>query len=112
MTSVADVFANPIAQQLFTDQPVLQLAYTGLDGGPRVIPIGYIVEDTSFVMWTIPISAKVRALQADPRVAINVDTMGTPPRIVFARGTAELTTLPGVPEGYLDASHRTMPREA
>lgn len=112
MDSVADVFAKPISQQLLSEQVVAQLAYTGLDGAPRVIPIGYVWDGTSFLMWTIPISAKVRALTADPRVAINVDTMGTPPRILSARGLAELSTEDGVPDGYLEASHRTMPREA
>src|SRR5207249_2809926 len=90
----------------------LQLSYSALDGGPRVIPIAYLWDGNAFRMWTIPISAKVRALEADPRVAISIDIIGPPPRNLLARGRAELSTVDGVPDGYLEASHRTMPRDA
>ncbi|MGH8860323.1 MAG: pyridoxamine 5'-phosphate oxidase family protein [Jatrophihabitantaceae bacterium] len=112
MIDVGAVMSAPISQQLLRDEPLLRLSYTGLDGGPRVIPIAYLWDGASFRFWTIPISAKVRALQADPRVAIVVDIGGPPPRVLLARGRAELATVDGVPDGYLDASHRTMPREA
>jgi hypothetical protein len=53
----------------------------------------------------------VRALQADPRVAVTVDMLGTPARLLLARGRAALTVVDGVPAGYLEASHRALPRE-
>jgi hypothetical protein len=102
---------KPIAQQLLRDEHVLRLAYTGLDGAPRVVPLGYVWDGTSFRMWTAPISAKVRALQADPRVAITIDIIGPPPRVLLARGRASLSTVDGVPDGFLEASHRAIPRE-
>jgi hypothetical protein len=112
MTDVANVMAMPIAQQLLRDEPILHLSYTAKDGGPRVIPIAYAWDGTSFQMWTIPASAKVGALQADPRAAITIDIPGPPPRVLLARGRATLTTVDGVPDGYLQASHRTMPPPA
>ncbi|MDQ1692259.1 MAG: hypothetical protein QOD87_2367, partial [Pseudonocardiales bacterium] len=112
MTDVAEVMAKPIAQRLLHDEPVLRLSYTALDGGPRVIPLGYLWDGNSFLIWTIPISAKVRALEADPRVAITIDIVGPPPRVLLARGQAELATVDGVPDGYLEASHRVMPSAA
>lgn len=112
MTDVAQVMAKPIAQQLLRDEPILHLSYTARDGGPRVIPIGYVWDGGSFLMWTIPSSAKVGALQADPRVAITIDIFGPPPRVLLVRGRAALDTVDGVPDGYLEASHRTMPPEA
>lgn len=112
MTDVARVMALPIAQQLLRDEPVLHLSYTARDSGPRVIPIGYLWDGAGFVMWTVPGSDKVAALQADPRVAIAVDVVGPPPRLLLARGRATLATVDGVPDGYLQASHRGMPPEA
>lgn len=112
MTDVAEVMAKPISRTLLQSEPVLHLSYTGLDGGPRVIPIGYVWDGRQFLAWTVPIAAKVRALRADPRVAITIDILGPPPRVLLARGQAELTTVDGVPDGYLDASHRTMPPDA
>jgi hypothetical protein len=111
MPDVADVMAEPIAQRLLREVPVLHLAYTGLDGGPRVIPIGYLWDGSTFQFWTIPGAPKLRALQADPRVAITIDMNGVPPRVLFARGRAALAVVDGVPAGYLDASHRALPRE-
>lgn len=106
------VMALPIARQLLRDEPILHLSYTGRDGRPRVIPIGYIWDGASFQMWTIPASPKVSALQADPRVAITIDILGPPPRVLLVRGRATLVTVDGVPDGYIEASHRTMPPEA
>lgn len=112
MSQVAAVMAKPIAQQLLRDEPVLRLSYTALDGGPRVIPLAYLWDGTRFQIWTIPHSAKVAALRADPRVAITIDILGPPPRVLLVRGRAELRDLDGVPDDYLTASHRTMPAEA
>ena len=112
MTDVAEVMGRPIAQRLLLEEPLLRLAYTGLDGGPRAIPMGYLWDGSRFLMWTIPGSAKVRALRADPRVAITIDILGPPPRVLLARGRAELSTVDGVPDGYLEASHRGLAPEA
>ncbi len=112
MTSVASVMALPIAAQLLRDEPLLRLAYTARDGAPRVIPVGYVWDGTTFRIWTIPQSAKVIALRADPRVAVTIDVLGPPPRVLLARGRAALQTVDGVPDGYLEASHRTLPPEA
>jgi len=110
-SDVAGVLAKPIARQLLRDEPILRMSYTALDGGPRVIPLAYLWDGTSFLIWTIPFSAKVHALRADPRVAIAIDILGPPPRVLLVRGRANLTTVDGVPDGYLQASHRTMPPE-
>jgi hypothetical protein len=108
---IADVMAKPLAQQLLNEVPVLHLAYTGLDGAPRAIPIGYLWDGVRFQLWTIPNSPKVRALAADPRVAVTIDMLGTPARLLLARGRAALTAVDGVPAGYLEASHRALARE-
>src|SRR3954453_4852346 len=96
VSQVAEVMAKPIARQLLQDEPLLRLSYTALDGGPRVIPLGYLWDGDSFRIWTIPHSAKVAALRADPRVAITIDILGPPPRVLLARGRAELSTVYGV----------------
>ena len=111
MQDVAEVMAAPITQQLLREVPILHLAYTGLDGGPRVIPIGYLWDGATFQFWTIPGAPKLKALKADPRVAITIDLNGVPPRVLYARGRAALEVVEGVPAGYLEASHRGLPRE-
>jgi hypothetical protein len=112
MADPARVMELPIARQLLRDEPIMHLSYTAPDGGPRVIPIGYVWDGARFLMWTVPDSVKVGSLQADGRVAITIDVMGPPPRVLLARGRAALQTVDGVPDGYLQASHRTLPPEA
>jgi hypothetical protein len=112
MADPAQVMELPIARQLLREEPILHLSYTAQDGGPRVIPIGYIWDGARFLMWTVPHSVKVGALRADERVAITIDVPGPPPRVLLVRGRAALETVDGVPDGYLQASFRTMPEEA
>jgi Pyridoxamine 5'-phosphate oxidase len=112
MADPAQVMELPISRQLLRDECILHLSYTAPDGAPRVIPIGYVWDGARFLMWTVPHSAKVGALQADERVAITIDVLGPPPRVLLARGRAALETVDGVPDGYLEASHRTLPPEA
>ena len=112
MADPAQVMELPIARQLLRDEPVLHLSYTAPDGAPRVIPIGYVWEDGAFRMWTVPGSDKVRALRADDRVAITIDILGPPPRVLLVRGRAALATVEGVPDGYLEASRRAIPQDA
>lgn len=104
--------AKPYTVELLERQPLARVAYTAEDGSPRVVPIGCVWDGTAFLMWTVPGSAKVSALRMDPRVALTIDVLEPPMRTLLARGSAELTELAGVPEGYLEASHRTLPPEA
>lgn len=109
MADPAQEMAKPIARQLLRDEPLLHLSYTGRDGAPRVIPIGYLWDGGRFQMWTVPSSAKVGALRADDRVAITIDIPGPPPRVLLVRGRARMETVDGVPDGYLEASRRAIP---
>ncbi|NIH80051.1 pyridoxamine 5'-phosphate oxidase family protein [Amycolatopsis viridis] len=107
---VAGVLAEPVSQELLGSSIPARLAYEGLDGGPRVIPIGFWCEGGNLLMGTVPNSAKVPALRRNPRVAITIDTQGRwPPRVLLIRGTARLTEVDGVPEGYVEASRKMVP---
>ena len=112
MADPARVMELPISRQLLRDEPIMHLSYTAPDGAPRVIPIGYVWDGARFLMWTIPGAPKVDALEADGRVAITIDVQGPPPRVLLVRGRATLETVDGVPDGYLEASRRAIPREA
>lgn len=98
---VAEILAKPYSQQLLGSAIPARFAYSGLDGGPRVVPVGYFWTGTAFVISTVPKSAKVNALRKDPRVAITIDTDGFPPKALLVRGTATLELVDGVPDEYL-----------
>ena len=107
---VAEMLAKPLSQELLGSSIPARLAYVGLDGAPRAIPIGFWWTGEHVVMATVPKSAKVAALREHPQVALTVDTQDQwPPRVLMIRGTARLDLVDGVPEDYLEASRKVVP---
>lgn len=107
-TAIAEILAKPYAQQLLNGPEPARMAYVGLDGDPRVIPIGFWTDGAKLVMATIPASAKVAALRKHPKVAITIDKAAFPPKVLLIRGTTELELVDGVPDGYLTAGRKVM----
>lgn len=95
-----------VAQELIQAPIHARLAYTAKDGTPRVIPIGFIWTGEVFVMGSAPIAPKVKALSANPKVALTIDTDDFPPNILLVRGEAALETVDGVPEEFIKAARR------
>lgn len=98
---------KPIAAQLLRGSPLTRLAYIATDGTPRVVPIAYLWKDRRVIICTIPTSAKVKALQRNPSVALTIDYDGQPTRALLLRGRARIEIVEGVPQEYLDASLKT-----
>lgn len=98
---IAEILARPYSQELLSGLVPARLAYTGLDGDPRVIPMGFHFDGTAIQFFTVPKAAKVRALQQNPRVAITIDTADFPPKVLLLRGSAKVELVDGVPDEYL-----------
>ena len=105
---IARILAKPYAQELLNGPEPARLAYDGLDGDPRVIPIGFWTEGEQVVMATLPKSAKVAALRKHPKVALTIDRGAFPPKVLLIRGTAEVELVQGIPNGYLAAGRKVM----
>jgi nitroimidazol reductase NimA-like FMN-containing flavoprotein (pyridoxamine 5'-phosphate oxidase superfamily) len=111
-SEVIEVLEKPISQELLGSSIPARLAYTGLDGDPRVVPVGFLWTGGRLVVFTVPRAAKVGALQQNPRVAITIDTQDQwPPRVLLIRGTARLERVDGVPDEYIEASRKVTPPE-
>src|SRR5690606_11720875 len=81
------VVDEPISRRLLMSDVPARLAYTAVDGDPRVVPIGFWWNGEELVICTAPAAAKVRALQQNPRVAITIDhLLPWPPRVLLIRG--------------------------
>ena len=105
---IAEILAKPYAQQLLNGPEPARMAYDGLDGDPRVIPIGFWTEGDRVVMASVPKSAKVAALRTNPKVALTIDQGAFPPKALLIRGTAEVELVDGIPDGYLIAGRKVM----
>ena len=104
--NVIQVLNDPLAQELMNSNTPARLAYNGLDGFPRAIPIGFFWNGTQFVMGTATNSPKMKALQANPNVALTIDTTTFPPHVLLVRGTASVEIVDGVAPEFLEASRK------
>jgi hypothetical protein len=102
---------DPVARELLGSGIPARLAYLGLDGAPRVIPIGFHYTGTSIDVFTVPRAPKVAALRANAKVALTIDTESQPPNVLMIRGEAEVEVVPGVPDDYLKASRKIIPAD-
>jgi hypothetical protein len=106
---VMEVLRDPLAQAMLGSVPLARLGYNGVDGAPRVVPVGYFWNGSVLVVCTAVKAPKVRALETDPRVALSIDTDGQPPHVLLVRGTATVDIVDGVPSEFLEASKGSMP---
>jgi hypothetical protein len=110
--TVAEILAEPVAQELlFSDVPA-RLSYIGVDGDPRVVPTAFWWTGETVVLATVVKAAEVAALRKNPRVALAVDRPGMPPRSLLVRGAATVEIVDGVPDEYVAGSRKITPAEA
>ena len=104
---------DPVARRLLASANPARLAYVGLDGAPRVVPVGFSWNGATLVVGTVPGSAKVAALRAHPAVALTIDTSppAWPPNVLLIRGTAQVSLVDGVFPEYVAASRKLVPAE-
>jgi pyridoxamine 5'-phosphate oxidase-like protein len=105
---VVRVLSDPLAQELMQSRIPARLAYLGPDGFPRAIPIGFHWNGAEFVLSTVPHAPKVSALEANPKVALTIDTNDFPPHVLLVRGTAAIDIVDGIPPEYLEASKKAI----
>jgi pyridoxamine 5'-phosphate oxidase-like protein len=106
LSAIVDL-QEPGALELLQTPDPARLAYTGKDGYPRVIPIGFLWNGTAVIVCTAPTAPKVTALAKQPRVALTIDTMGPPARQLLLRGTASIEIVDGVAPEYLAAAAKS-----
>ena len=109
---------SELATRLLRSTIPARYAYTALDGTPRIVASWYVWTGEELVLPTF-ISAphvshatyRVRALQANPDVAVSIDTESFPPEVLSIRGKAEITEIDGVAAEYAEAAHRFLGSE-
>jgi len=107
-----------LAERLLTSTIPARYAYTALDGTPRIVASWFVWTGEELVLPTF-ISAphvshttyRVRALRANPDVAISIDTESFPPHVLSIRGEAEISEVDGIAAEYAAAAHRYLGSE-
>ncbi len=103
---------HPVAQNLLSSAIPARVGYLGTDGSPRVSPMWFHWAGSEIVFGADTLSLKVRALQADQRVAISIDSESAPYQMLSIRGLAGVTVVSGVVPEYITAALRYLGPEA
>ena len=101
-----ELLNDPVAGELLASANPARLAYTWMDGSPRVVPIWFHWTGDQFVLGSPPRAPKLTALAADPRVALTIDDNAWPHKVLLARGTAAVELLDDVSPEYEQAATR------
>jgi len=101
-----ELLNDPVASALVNSVNPARLAYTWVDGSPRVVPIWFHWTGDQFVLGTPPKAPKLKALAADPRVALTIDDTAWPPGVLLVRGRAGIELLDDVGPEYEQAATR------
>jgi hypothetical protein len=110
---------SDVARRLLASSVPARFAFVWTDGTPRVLPTWFHWTGEELVMPTFlagphvrHAAARVRALRANPAVAITIDTQEFPPQALLVRGRATVDEVDGIPEEYALAAHRYMGQAA
>jgi hypothetical protein len=112
------LLGSEVAKRLLASSLPARYAYTALDGTPRVVASWFHWTGDELVMPTF-VSAphvrhpayRLRALRANPDVAVTIDTETFPPEVLSLRGKASVTEVDGIVPEYALAAHRYLGEE-
>jgi hypothetical protein len=91
---------DPVVQKLLSGANLARLAYIGLDGRPRVVPIWFAAIDGDIIMVTGPKAEKARALAKNRAVALTIDSATPPYNVLLVDGDAALEPVEGMAPEY------------
>jgi nitroimidazol reductase NimA-like FMN-containing flavoprotein (pyridoxamine 5'-phosphate oxidase superfamily) len=107
--NVLDVLNDEVAQELLASAALARLAYTWMDGTPRVVPIWFHWTGSELVMASPrkPKAApKLKAISLHPEVAVTIDGSSWPYQVLLVRGIAKVENSDGIVPEYAAASAR------
>src|SRR5262249_20316757 len=97
---------DPVAQMLLHSTNPAHLAYVWRDGTPRVVPIWFHWTGSEIVFGTAPTAVKLKVLQNNSPVAVTIDSIDWPYKILQIRGKTQIQKIQGVVPEYAKAAER------
>lgn len=97
---------DPVVAELLSGPHLARLAYISPAGRPKVVPIWWTYRDGEFVMITGPKADKLRALAANPAVALTIDSSRPPYHVLLVDGDATVEKTDGMAPEYPEIVRR------
>ena len=110
---------SDVAQRLLASRIPARFAYIAGDGTPRVLATWFHWTGEVLAMPTFlaaphvrHAAGRLRALRANPDVAVTIDTETFPPEVLTLRGRVTISEVEGIPPEYASAARRYLGDEA
>lgn len=81
---------NSTAVDRLTIEPIIWLTTVRANGQPQTSPVWFLLRDNDVLVYSLPDTARVSNITANPRVALNLDGNGQGGAIVTIEGTARI----------------------
>jgi hypothetical protein len=114
-----DLLESDIEWRLLASRIPARFAYIARDGTPRVLATWFHWTGEVLAMPTFlaaphvrHAAGRLRALRANPAVAVTIDTETFPPEILTIRGRVTISEVEGIPPEYASAARRYLGEEA
>jgi PPOX class probable F420-dependent enzyme len=91
---------DPIVAALLAAPNLARLAYIGQNGRPQVVPIWFAHDHGDIIMVTGPKAAKLKGIEANPAVALTIDSSTPPYKVLLIDGDATLEPVEGMAPEY------------
>ena len=79
---------HPRASDRLHDEYIIWMTTVTPEGQPQTSPVWFLLEDGAFLIYSLPASGRVRNIEANPKVALNLDGNGEGGDIVTLEGEA------------------------
>jgi hypothetical protein len=110
---------SDVARRLLASTIPARFAYIAADGTPRVLSTWFHWTGETLAMPTFlaaphvrHAAERLRALRANPAVAVTIDTETFPPEVLTVRGRVTISEVEGIPAEYASAARRYLGDEA
>ncbi|MGI5204587.1 pyridoxamine 5'-phosphate oxidase family protein [Spirillospora sp. CA-108201] len=109
-----------VAKRLLDSAIPARLAFTAVDGTPRIMSSWFTWTGEELVMAThvhcppmgiLRPAARIRALHERPDVAVSIDTDAQPPEVLLLRGRVSITEVDGMVPEQAQAARRFLGEE-
>lgn len=84
------------AQQRLQSNSIAWLTTVGSDGRPYTVPVGFVWEGQTVLIFSQPHKQKLRNIRNNPRVTLALDETNRGHDVVLVEGTAELIDDPQI----------------
>ena len=104
---------KPATTERLDREPIIWLTTVRGNGQPQTSPVWFLRQGNELLVYSLPDTARVNNIRANPRVALNLDGNGRGGAIVTVEGTARIADeLPAASESpeYVDKYREFMAR--